>query len=195
MEKQNKTEKKAPALHAMLTKRYAAARYVLLLVVAFTTINLLLWISQTFAVYIPSAYLPFFLLDIGMFFGGRYAAVDSALYKKGYGLLGEGFFFAMLLLVVLLVAFYFLCFLLSDKRPAFLFAGLIFFAADTVFMLLSLLVGMEELSTTPELAALLMDYLLHALALFWMVSGILAHRRLQAAAHATPAEATAPAQH
>ena len=165
---------KAPSLRAALTQRCALGRYAILLIVAFTVINLLMLVSQTFAYFLFSANLPYLLVDFGMYFGGAYTNVDPALYEQGFGALGMGFFYGMLAATVALLATYFVCWLCSSERCGrCLVTALVLFAIDTVVMLASLLISEFN-------AAFVIDLACHAILLFLLVDGIRADRQLRA---------------
>lgn len=169
-----------------LERQYATARFDLLLLIAFTVINLLMLVSQTFTYFLFSANLPYFLVDLGMYFGGVYANVDPALMEAGYGILGHGFFYGMLAVAILIVCVYFVCWLLSaNGRSGFLLAALVLFGIDTVLM-----VGMTLLGLSDPSIDFVIDVAFHAYVLYALSLGVRAAYRLKQPA---PVEESAPA--
>lgn len=161
-------------LRARLESRYVNARFSLLLVVAFTVINLLMRVAQNPAYWLFSANIPYFLTDIGMYFGGIYHNPTEGMLASGFGSLGIGFFIAMLAVAILIVAAYFVMWLLSDKGGlGFMIAALSLFGADTLFMLLLPLFGLGDINVD-----FAFDIALHAYVLYALADGIAARMRL-----------------
>ncbi len=169
-------------LRRRLDDQYKVARFTLLLVLAFTVINLLMRISQTFVFFLFSANIPFYLLDLGMYYGGIYSHPSQGVIAAGYGSLGTLFFALMLGVAVLFVTAYFVCWLLSANRAIYLKIAFILFAVDTAFMTLTTLFGLADFSIF-----FLVDLALHGASLYLMGKGIAARRRLLALSTEAPA--------
>ena len=69
----NKTAPQIPE-RARLEQRYRSARGSLLLAIIFTVINMGLLITKQFSYFLFSAYVPYFLTDLGMMMSGQYPA-------------------------------------------------------------------------------------------------------------------------
>lgn len=161
-------------LRAQLEKRYVNARFSLLLIVAFTVINMLMRVAQNPAYWLFSANIPYFLTDIGMYFGGIYHSPTEGMLSSGFGSLGIGFFIAMLAVAILIVAAYFVMWLLSDKGGiGYMIAALSLFGADTLFMVLLPLFGMGDVTVD-----FVFDVALHAYVIYALADGIAARLRL-----------------
>ena len=120
-----------------LEGNYAAARKNILLVLAFTTINLILLVSNSNTYFLFSAYIPFAIVDIGMILGGRYPEEVYAEFVD-FEPLGTPALVIALVLAVVICVLYLLCWLFSDKkRVGWLIAALVLFATDTILMLLN----------------------------------------------------------
>ena len=161
-------------LREQLERRFINARFSLLLIVAFTVINLLMCVGQNGTYWLFAANIPYLLLDIGMYFGGIYRNPTETMLDSGFGIHGEGFFFAMLAIAILIVAAYFVLWLLSGTRgfPC-LVAATVLFGLDTLVMVLLPILGLADIPIQ-----FAMDLLLHAYMLYSLIDGALARRRL-----------------
>lgn len=160
-----------------LERRYASARMNLLWVVLFTAINIVLLVSNSYTYFLFSAFIPYAIVDYGMIVCGKYPA-------DFYGDLSQYQFFDTTVLVVLIAVaavicvLYLLCWIFSKKRRvAWLIIGLVFFALDTVFMLLG---GIS--------ADRILDIVFHGWVIISLTGGIIAHSKLKK----LPAEEPAP---
>lgn len=143
-------------------RHYHMARHSMLLVIAFTAINIVMLLSGSFTYFLFSATIPYFIVDMGMLLAGKYPA---EMYPEGWELpaLGGGFLAVMVVLAFLVIALYFLCWLLSKKqRVAFLIGALVLFTVDTIALFV--LYGID--------ATMLVDYIFHALFLFELGRGV-----------------------
>jgi hypothetical protein len=160
-----------------LERQYASARMNLLWVVLFTAINIVLLVSNSYTYFLFSAFIPYAIVDYGMIVCGKYPA-------DFYGDLSQYQFFDTTVLVVLIAVaavicvLYLLCWIFSKKRRvAWLIVGLVFFALDTVFMLLG---GIS--------ADRILDIVFHGWVIISLTGGIIAHSKLKK----LPAEEPAP---
>jgi hypothetical protein len=119
-----------------LENRYASSRHNILLVLIFTTINLILLVANSNTYFVFSAYIPYAIVSLGMFLCGRYP-------EDYYTDIAEFDYLPTSLLVITLVAavviciLYLLCWLFSDKkRVGWMITALVLFATDTLMMLL-----------------------------------------------------------
>ncbi|MBE6762150.1 MAG: hypothetical protein E7551_07665 [Ruminococcaceae bacterium] len=123
------------SLKQMLQSKYASSRMNLLLVVGFTVINIILLITNSNSYFLFSAYIPYALIDLGMYLCGRY---PQELYED-YGnieFVNDTFFATMVVIALVIVLVYFLCWLFSKKyKVGWLIAALVLFGIDTLGML------------------------------------------------------------
>ena len=122
-------------MNGVLTeKRYKSALTSLLLIVAFSGINLVLLMLNTNKYFLFSAYIPYLLGDYAMFYGGKY----SAEYYKDFPdteFFGEAYFALLTVIAAVVILFYLLCFFMAKKgKGVFLALALALFALDTVVM-------------------------------------------------------------
>jgi hypothetical protein len=166
-----------------LERRYASARMNLLWVVLFTAINIVLLVSNSYTYFLFSAFIPYAIVDYGMIVCGKYPA-------DFYGDLSQYQFFDSTVLVVLIAVaavicvLYLLCWIFSKKRRvAWLIVGLVFFALDTVFMLLG---GIS--------ADRILDIVFHGWVIISLTGGIIAHSKLKKLPAEEPAPVAEPVQ-
>lgn len=154
-----------------LENTYKAARANLLLVVAFTLINIIGSVLGSETYFLFSAHIPTFFAILGAILCGRY----SPEYYAAIGMSDTEFFGTPVLVVltaiaVVLTLLYLLFWALSKKRVGWLIAALVFFVADAAFMILSYGISFD----------MLVDILFHALIVYYLVAGIMAHYKLKA---------------
>jgi hypothetical protein len=166
-----------------LERRYASARMNLLWVVLFTVINIVLLVSNSYTYFLFSAFIPYAIVDYGMIVCGKYPA-------DFYGDLSQYQFLDSTVLVVLIAVaavicvLYLLCWIFSKKRRvAWLIVGLVFFALDTVFMLLG---GIS--------ADRILDIVFHGWVIISLTGGIIAHSKLKKLPAEEPAPVAEPVQ-
>ncbi|MBQ1190258.1 MAG: hypothetical protein IIX57_07590 [Lachnospiraceae bacterium] len=166
-----------------MERRYASARMNLLWVVLFTAINIVLLVSNSYTYFLFSAFIPYAIVDYGMIVCGKYPA-------DFYGDLSQYQFFDSTVLVVLIAVaavicvLYLLCWIFSKKRRvAWLIVGLVFFALDTVFMLLG---GIS--------ADRILDIVFHGWVIISLTGGIIAHSKLKKLPAEEPAPVAEPVQ-
>lgn len=166
----------------LLESKYAAARSNLLLVMAFTVINIVLLVTNSNSYFLFSAYIPYMFADLGMYLCGRYPAeyygADISVTADDV-FLGNSFFVLMLVVAAFILFLYLLCWIFSKKHGAgWLIAALVFFGIDTLGMLY-----MVEFSTDTVI-----DILFHLWVIFCLVAGI----RAASALKKLPPEEEAP---
>ena len=120
-----------------LEKRFNSSRHNILLVIVFTLINIVFVVANTGTYFLFSAFVPYMLADLGMYFGGMYPAE----YYEGELLDLQGFgtviLVVFLAIAVIILALYLLCWIFSKKnRMGWMIFALILFSIDTAGMLL-----------------------------------------------------------
>ena len=140
-----------------LAAQYNAARSNLLLVAAFSFINLFLLVINASVYFLFSATFPYYL----PIFGNAFAEVYDipALYSISLGI------------SVLVIAFYLLCWILSKKKGGWLLTAAILFGIDCLMLLCILIFFGFELSS-------LLDLLFHAWVMFSLCRGFSCYRKL-----------------
>lgn len=146
-------------------KRFQSTRVNLLLVVAFSVINIFLLVSKSNMYFLFSAFVPYLFVELGMELCGMY---PPEFYGADYYLLDffpPAVFYVLLVFAALVVLVYFLCWLTSkNKKKAPLIVALVFFSIDTLLMLVFALGS--------NLAESMVDIAFHIWVLVSLIMGI-----------------------
>lgn len=142
-----------------LTQKFNAARIDLLLVIVLTLLNILMFFAGSDTMMLFSASVPYYVLII--------AAIND--------LLPMG-----MIVAVVSLGLYFLCWLGSKKRPGWLLLAMTLFIIDTLWLIM-IYVSVGELSG-------ILDFVIHALVLYYLISGYVAARKLKALPEAPVAQ-------
>lgn len=162
-----------------LLRRFGAARSTLLSVLLFTAVNIVLLVTNANSYFLFSAFIPYAIMDYAMYFCGKYPAEFYEGDISEYYFLDNSFLVGALVVVAIILGLYLLSWLLSKKpRVGWLIFGLVFFALDTVLMLL---MGGEAFHTV-------LDFIFHAWVLISLIGGIISYYKLKK----LPAEEEAP---
>ena len=164
----------------LLENKYKVSRANLLLVLAFTAINLILLLINSNTYFLFSAFIPYFIADLGMLMCGKYPAEFYVDDFAGMEFLDTSFLVVMVVIAFAVLALYLLAWFLSkNNKVGWLIFALILFGIDTVLMFL--LSGISVSS--------IFDILFHAWVIYELAVGIHAHYKLKAL---PPEEAPAP---
>ncbi len=150
--------------------KYTNARVNLLLVVAFTAINIILLATGSYTYFLFSASIPYFIADMGMLMCGKY---PPELYVDGLEemIVFEPSVFPIFLVIAFaIVSVYLVFWFFSKKKPGFLMAALVLFVIDTVGMFILYGISFDSI----------VDIVFHAYVIWSLVSGIKAHNALLA---------------
>ena len=122
----------------MLESRYNSARMNLLLVVAFSAINLITLATNSGMYFLFSASIPYLLTDLGMFFCGMYPDEIYTGELAGMVFAPKSLFVVLLIVSFLILGVYLLCWFCSkDHKANWLIAALVLFSFDTVILFLN----------------------------------------------------------
>lgn len=157
--------------------RYRSSRYNLILVIAFTLVNMVLCLTNANTYFLFSASIPYLLTDLGMFLCGKY---PEEFYLQddfnGMELLDTSFLAVMVVIAVVILALYFVCWLLSKKKVGWLIAALVLFGIDTVAMF-------WYFGITKDM---IIDIIFHAWVICYLAMGIQSHFKLKALPEEVP---------
>jgi len=162
-------------------QRYNRSRMNLLLVVVFTAINLILLVTNADTYFLFSAFIPYFITVIGMLLCGRfpeeyYDGMEDMVF------LDNSAFVILLIISVVLTLLYLLAWIMSGKkRVGWLIFALVFFALDTIGMLVLNGIAVDSV----------IDILFHAWVIVDLILGIRAHYKLKK----MPIEEAQPAEY
>lgn len=165
----NKSNGKCGTPREICESKYNGSIVNLLLIIAFSVINIVLLVTGSDTYFLFSAFIPYFLADYGMYMCGMYPeeyyydVPDMEFYDKTF--LGIAFAIAVVILLV-----YFLCWIFARKKKVgWLIFALVFFAIDTVAMFV--IVGIST--------DWVVDIIFHAWVIFSLVSGIVNYNKLK----------------
>ena len=151
-------------------RNYSSSRHNLLLIVAFTVINLLLLVTNSGSYFLFSAYIPYFIAFMAMYLCG-YAPEEY--YAEGLEevpFLDNSVFITMMVICAVIILLYLLAWFMSSKhRVGWLIFALVFFGLDTLGMLFINGFSMDSA----------VDILFHAWVIFSLINGIVGHYKLQ----------------
>ena len=183
---QNENQEVQPvAQRQKLEGRYASTRHNILLVLAFTAINVILLLANSNTYFLFSAYIPYAIVDLGMFLCGKYPAEIYGDLSQ-YEFFGTGVLAVFVAVAAVICVLYLLCWLFSKKkRVAWLIIALVMFALDTGLMLLG---GIS--------ADNIIDVVFHGWVIISLSMGVAAHFKLKKLPEeeSTPTEEPAPVE-
>ena len=155
---------------AILQKQYDTARHNLLLVVAFTLINLIMLITNSNSYFLFSAYIPYAIGDAGMFLCGKYPEEYYNDVLLDFQFMGDRVFAIFVAVAIVCIALYLLCWLFSKKqRVGWVIAALVLFVIDTIALIVIAGFSLE----------LVLDYVFHVWVIVILAKGISAHYKLK----------------
>ncbi len=158
----------------------------LLLMIAFTAVNIILTIAGSSLYFLFSASIPYFISVLGVMYGGQ---MPEEFYAEAgipqSEILGGTYFAVMLILALVLLTVYVLCFVFSKKHVGWLIAALALFSIDTIgmFFLYEFEINM------------VIDIIFHVWVIVYLVLGIVAHKKMQDLADEREATVEDAAQH
>lgn len=154
----------------ILEVKHKRSRNNLLLVIAFTIINLILLVIESDTYFLFSAYIPYALVDTGMFLCKMYPAefYGEELFNSAF--LDPSFFAIFMGVALVIVLLYFLCWLFSKKyKVGWLISALVFFVIDTGALLVLWGIQMDNI----------IDIVFHVWVIISLVMGISANLKLK----------------
>ena len=118
----------------LLMGKFSRSRGTILAVVAFSLVNILLMVTNANLYFLFSAYVPMILLDMGMFYCGKYPA---GYYEEEIAFLPDTFLWATVAIAGLILLAYLLCWIFSKKASAgWMIFALVLITLDTGLMFL-----------------------------------------------------------
>lgn len=148
---------------ALYQSKFNSARYNLLLVVGMTVINIVMLLLGGSSYFLFSATIPYSLSIDGAYFTGRLPEEYYTDWPASEAFLGDGYFFTMIGIALAILAVYLCCFFFSKKfKTGWMIAAAVMFVLDTLYMVFIYGVGIDSL----------MDILLHAWVLYYLISGV-----------------------
>lgn len=167
-----------------LEGKYVSARSNLLLIVVFTLINIILLVAQGDVYFLFSAFIPYYLMSLGMVFCGMYSDATQSSELAELVIFDRSAFAVFAIICAVILAMYLLAWILTKKpRIGWMIFGLVIFSLDTVMMLLLGGIYLENI----------IDILFHAWAIYSLSAGIAAFYKLKKLPPEEEAAAVEPA--
>lgn len=153
----------------VLEAKYNNSIVNLLLVVAFSTINVVLLVVNANSYFLFSAFVPYFIADLGMYYSGSYP--DDYYYDvPDMEFTDKSFLIICLAVAVTVILLYLLSwFFARKKKVGWLIFASVLFCIDTVAMFI--ITGIN--------ADMIMDIVFHAWVLFSLINGVVTFFRLK----------------
>ncbi|MBR6531802.1 MAG: hypothetical protein IKT61_04810 [Clostridia bacterium] len=128
---------------AILENRYKSSILNILLVLGFTTVNVVLLLLNSNTYFLFSAFLPYLAVDYGMYFCGLY---PEEYYYGDEVFLNKSFLFFMVAVAAIMLAIYLISWICARKKKVgWLIAAFVFFAIDTAAMLVLTEIGTDSI--------------------------------------------------
>ena len=154
---------KPVAPRALYQQKFASARYNLLLVIGMTVINILMLLLGGSSYFLFSATIPYSLAVFGGLYTGKLPEEYYTDMPADFEFLPGSFFAVMLGIAIVILVVYLCCFLFSKKfKTGWMIAAAAMFVLDTLYMLYLYGIALDSL----------VDILLHAWVLYYLISGV-----------------------
>lgn len=153
----------------LLESKYKNSISNILLVVAFSIINVVLLVVNSDSYFLFSAFIPYFMADLGMFYSGAYP--EEYYYDVIDMVYADTSFLIICIAVAAVVILLYLLswFFARKKKVGWLVFATVLFCIDTVAMFI--LVGIN--------VDMIMDIVFHAWVIFSLISGIVNYNKLK----------------
>lgn len=140
----------------------------LLLVVAFSAINVILLVVKSDTYFLFSAFIPYFMADLGMYYSGSYPQEYYYDVADDMEFADKSFLIICVAVAVVIILLYFLSwFFAKKKKVGWLIFAAVLFCIDTIAMFV--LVGIN--------ADMVMDIVFHAWVVFSLISGVVNYNK------------------
>lgn len=170
------------APRALYQSKFNSARYNLLLVVAMTAINVVLLMLGGSSYFLFSATVPYSLAIDGMYMTGRMPEDWYTDWPETIPFLDSGYMTVMMVIAFAIILVYLACFFFSKNfKGGWMIAAAVIFSLDTLYLVFIYGVGVDSI----------MDLLLHAWVLYYLISGSVYGIKLKKLATDEPVEGEA----
>lgn len=165
----NNQNSNAPSKRALLEGTYKTSVSNLLLVIAFSVINIILLVANSTTYFLFSAFIPYFLTDCGMFFSGSYPA--EYYYDVGdFVFLDKSFLLVMVAIAVIIILVYLLSWIFAKKKKVgWLIAATVLFGIDTLAMFAINGFSIDSI----------LDVVFHVWVIWSLINGIITYYKLK----------------
>lgn len=141
----------------------------LLLIIAFSVINIILLVANSNTYFLFSAFIPYFFVDAGMFYTGTYP--EEYYYGLGFTeFLDKSFLVVTVVIAAVVLVLYLLCWLFAKKKKiGWLIFAVVMACIDTVAMLVLGSIAMESI----------IDIIFHAWIIFSLINAVVTYNKLK----------------
>lgn len=165
-----KTEPLQNTNPGVLINRYRSARHNLLSVIIFTLINTVLLATNSGYYFLFSAFVPYMLVDLGMYYCGLYPAEYYLEFSSGMEFADNTLMIICAVIAAVILVLYLLSWIFSKKnRVGWLIFSLVLFVIDTATMLFMVV----------DISECIVDILFHAWVIISLIMGIISHFKLK----------------
>lgn len=163
----NNQKSKALSPKEELENKYKSSLSNLLLVMAFTAINIVLLVTNADTYFLFSAFIPYLCVDTGMYLCGMY---PQEYYVGDEVFLDKSFFAVMIAVAIVMLLLYLISWIMAKKQKVgWLIFALAIFIADTAAMLVLTEIGADSI----------IDIVFHGWVIVSLVMGINAHKKMK----------------
>lgn len=155
--------KPAPTnMRAYYQSKFTSSRYNLLLVVGMTVINIIMLLLGSSSYFLFSANIPYSLAIEGVYLTGHLPDEYYTDWPEAIPFYDSSYLTAMILIASAIIVLYVCCFIFSKKfKTGWMIAAAVLFVLDTLYMIFYYGIGADSV----------MDILLHAWVLYYLISG------------------------
>ncbi len=148
---------------ALYESKFNSSRYNLLLVVGMTGINIMMLLLGGSSYFLFSAILPYSLVIDGVYMTGKMPDDWYTDWPETAPFVDSSYLIVMAVIAFAIILIYLACFFFSKNfKTGWMIAGTVMFVLDTLYMVFIYGVGIDSL----------MDILLHAWVLYYLISGV-----------------------
>ncbi len=153
----------------LLETKYKNSISNILLVVAFSVINVVLLVMNSDSYFLFSAFIPYFMADLGMFYSGSYP--EEYYYDVADMVFADKSFLIICIAVAVVVILLYLLswFFARKKKVGWLIFATVLFCVDTIVMFILTGISVD----------MIMDIVFHAWVIFSLISGIVNYNKLK----------------
>ena len=163
----NSQKSKALSPKEELENKYKSSLSNLLLVIAFTAINIVLLITNSNTYFLFSAFIPYLCVDSGLYYCGMY---PQEYYVGDEVFLDNSFLAVMIAAAVVMLLLYFVSWIMARKQKVgWLIFALVMFVADTAAMLVLTEIGADSI----------VDIVFHGWVIVSLIMGINAYKKMK----------------
>jgi len=156
----------------LLMQKYKTARGSLLLILGLTLLNIVLIMIGVDVSFLFSASIPYYMVLYGVILCGKAPIEWYGTNPFGYQFLDEWVYFALLAGAVVILAIYALCYFLSKKSSSWIITALVFFAIDTVALIVYHIIYFDTFVMSE-----IINYAIHGLVIYEFVVGIISYKK------------------